>query len=61
MDLWLPCYTQDEIAETVGLSPDAVSLQIGEHRDLASLPNLGKLAATYSEPDWTPPLYNVRN
>ena len=54
---WLACWTQDEIAESEGIS-------VRQFRDLFRISRTGKLPkssqtlATYSEPDWTP-IYNV--
>ena len=55
----MSCATDKEIGEAVGLSPDAVALQVKECRESATLPNIGKVAATFADADWTPPLYNV--
>ena len=48
------CYTEEEIAEAVGLTKQAVSLQTKECQELATWPKLDVLAA-YREPEWTPP------
>lgn len=57
--MWLACYTQDEIAEAVGLTRRHVgeissTLEISE-----TLPKSPKLASTYSDADWKPPLYDI--
>jgi hypothetical protein len=37
-DLWLQCYTQDEIAEAVGVSQMEVSREVGESNKTEALP-----------------------
>lgn len=54
----LACWTQDEIAESEGMSQDAVSLILSEFPELEKLIKSHQTLATYSEPDWTPPIYN---
>ncbi len=58
-DMWLACATQEEIAEAVGIPQQTVADAVRELPDLATLPNPVKVPATYSEIDWTPPIYNV--
>src|SRR5262249_35933511 len=56
-EMWLACYTAEEIAEVVGLKATQVQDEIRlstESSDL-KLP----LKVTFSEEDFTPPLYNV--
>ena len=58
-EMYLACLTQEEIAEVMGLSPDAVSLETKEYRNLETLPKLVKLSALYQEADFNPPLYTA--
>ncbi len=55
--MWLACYTQEEIAEAVGVDQDTVSAETGLLRNPASLPKSVQLLATYADADWTPPLW----
>jgi len=57
-DMWLACYTEEEIAEAVGCNPQTVHNQVEESLKIDNCPKLGVLA-NYQEPDWTPPLYNI--
>lgn len=59
MDLWLQCYTQDEISEKLGISQQLAAKRIKELPQMANLPNVVKLSCLYQEPDYSPPLYNV--
>jgi hypothetical protein len=54
-DLYLKCYTAEEIGHVVGLSKDAVEKEVSLiNEDIRSV---GKV--TFSEPDYAPPIYNV--
>lgn len=55
-DLYLKCYTAEEIADTVGVTRQAL-----EKDDLPQLSeDIRKVAkVTFSEPDYAPPIYNV--
>lgn len=57
--LWLRCWTQEQIAEDVGISQKDVSVKSGDLCDLEGFPSGIKLAALYQDSDWTPPLYDV--
>lgn len=57
--MWLACYTQEEIADAVGVDRTTTSRDLEEVCNLAMLPKSTQLSATYSEPDWTPPIYNL--
>jgi hypothetical protein len=39
--MWFACYTQEEIAEAVELSPEAVRLQLEKSQELENFPKLG--------------------
>lgn len=56
-DLYLACYSQQEIAEIVGLSETDKSLRVsGKMEDL---PNNQKLLANFQEDYFKPPIYSV--
>jgi hypothetical protein len=57
-DMWLACYTQEEIGEAVGCSQDTVALVL---RGMASLPEFVKSdqASASHAVDFDIPLYNV--
>ena len=48
-DLWLACYTQQEIADAVGVSQAEIAADAGELSELAALPKLIKLAALHED------------
>ena len=54
-EMWLACYTQEEIAEAVGAAVGTVNSVCSE---MANLPELNKPAASHLT-DFEPPLYNV--
>jgi predicted transcriptional regulator len=56
--MWLACYTQEEIAEAIGLDQSFVSKQTKELCQTENFPKSIKLSAEYGESDWMPPLYN---
>lgn len=58
-DMWLACYTQDEIAQAVGVSQDAVALETADLREMEKFPKVVKLASSHGDADFTPPIYNV--
>jgi len=55
---WLACWTQDEIAESEGISKGEISGICSEFPELEKLNKSSQTLATYSEPEWTPPIYN---
>lgn len=55
LDMWLKCYTAEEIGEAVGLSKPAVEKEV--NLLLADVLKVGKVQ--FSEPDYTPPIYNI--
>lgn len=57
-DLWLSCYTEEEIAEQVGVSEGTVHELIEKSSEIPSLEKM-RILSEYRDPDWTPPLYNV--
>ena len=56
---WLACWTQDEIADSEGMSQKAVSDILVEFPELEKLLKSAQTLATYAEEGWTPPIYNV--
>jgi len=57
-DLWLACWTEQEIADEVGCDRATVNRLIEEPCKIDSWQKCTVLSE-YREPDWTPPLYNV--
>ena len=58
-DMWLACYTEEEIAEAVGIDQSTVNDMVnGESWETATWQK-SMILAEYREPEWTPPLYNV--
>lgn len=55
-DLWLGCYTMEEIGEAVGLHVRDKALQVS--RKLEDLPNNEKSAAIHAT-EFDPPIYNI--
>ena len=55
-DLWLACRTEQEIAEVVGVTRQAITAQEWQKSDIWQ-----KFAifSQYTDPDWHPPLYDV--
>ena len=54
-EMYLKCYTSEEIGEAVGLSKDQANEQVC--RILEDFPKSVKV--TFSEEDFAPPIYNV--
>jgi len=59
--MWLACYTQQEIADEVGVSKMEISRTLELCNDLESFPKSYKPSALYQEPSWEPPLYDIWN
>lgn len=57
-EMWLACHTQEEIAGQVGVGETTAREYIAKCADLESFPK-ARIFATYAEPDWSPPLYNI--
>jgi ParB-like chromosome segregation protein Spo0J len=58
MAMWLACYTQEEIAEAVGQSQQAIAKELELLPQTESLPKVVQLAISHSD-DFEPPLYNI--
>jgi DNA-binding CsgD family transcriptional regulator len=56
-DLWMACFTAEEIAELVNLSDEAVRKEVSQYSE--GLPKVGKVLADFADEDFSPPLYNV--
>lgn len=56
-DLWLACYTQQEIADLLGVTRDEVR-GLGEIGDIAKFPKPDQSAADHAT-DFTVPIYNI--
>jgi DNA-binding XRE family transcriptional regulator len=57
--MWMACYTQEEIAEKVGVSVGTVNERTKECSNLDKCPKLNKLLALYQDAEWQPPTMNV--
>jgi transcriptional regulator with XRE-family HTH domain len=59
-DMWLACYTEDEIAEKIGVDPKTVRNTLNGEKS-GKKENLQKLLilANHQDPDFTPPIYNI--
>jgi len=55
-DLWLACYTEEEIAEAVGIPVGTLK---GTEWFKMDTWQKSTIFSAYQEPDWTPPIYNV--
>lgn len=58
--MWLACYTQEEIAEAVGISQMEASRETQEINNLEVLPKSLKLSSLYQD-DFEPELYDIWN
>lgn len=59
LEMWMSCYTQEEIAAAVDLPRKTVDDKIGELANLEMFPKSPKLLATFQDELFTTPLYNV--
>lgn len=58
-DMWMACATGDEIAAIVGVTKETVSAFAEESQKSENIPNSDKVAASFQDADFTPPIYNV--
>lgn len=58
-DMWLACYTQQEIADSVGLTRDQVQSQIDTFVDFGNVTDLHKSLPFHLDKDFIKPLFNV--
>lgn len=54
-EMWMACYTQEEIAAAVDLSKEAISNKIELCQDLETFPKVDKLLATFQDEQFTMP------
>lgn len=57
-EMWLACYTEEEIAESVGVTRQTVNSMMAEPQKTATWQKLA-IFSEYRDPDWRPPLYDV--
>ena len=57
-DMWMACYTQEEIAEAVKMAQQTIADRLKVLPNLESFPKSVKLSALYQD-DFSPPIYNV--
>lgn len=58
-DLWLACWTNEEIGVEVGCDEKTVRTVIGESAELPKLRKPDQTVAEHADSDFTPPIYNV--
>jgi len=56
--MWLACYTQQEIADAIGIPRKTVDDTFGESGEIAKLAKTDQSAAEHAT-DFTPPIYNI--
>lgn len=56
--MWLACYTQEEIAEALGLPRETVKDKIGSFGENGNLSKSAKTVADHLT-DFDPPIYNI--
>jgi len=56
---WLACWTREEIGGSEDVGKGTVSEIWSVFADLQKLTKSDQTLATYSEPDWKPPIYNI--
>ena len=59
--MWFACYTQEEIAEEVNMTPKAIANDIESFVVLERLPKLQKNLALFNDPEFEVPIYNIWN
>lgn len=58
-DMWMACYTFEQIAEAVGVSHPTVSRRVESFVQKGHVSNLNKTLSFDRDQNFTPPLYNV--
>lgn len=58
-DMWLACYTQEEIAEAVELDQRSIGRKIQELGNFPNLEKRLKVRALHEEDDWKPPFSDI--
>jgi len=59
-DLWMACYTQEQIAEATGVTHQAIALKLPVLQERFPGTKLAKLSR-FEEETWKPPLYDIWN
>lgn len=59
MDMYLACYSQEEIAAAVDLTRQAITQKIDDYANFGNLAKNCKTLANHEEQDFQVPLYNV--
>ena len=60
-DMWMACYEESEIAEETGMTQQRINQKCSEFTNFCNVAQICKLAATYQEEDFKPPIYNLWN
>lgn len=55
-EMWLACYTQEEIAKAVGIHSEDKTLRLSGKEDIWQK---YQIFATYQDPKWKPPLFDI--
>jgi len=58
-DLWLACWTQEEIAADVAVSRESVSDSFGKVGKVADLTKSDRVVAEHADEHFDPPIYNI--
>lgn len=59
--MWLACYTQEEIAEELNQTQQAIAKSFESLQLLESLPKVVKNLALFNDPEFQLPIYNIWN
>jgi len=60
-DIWLACYTDDEIAELLSEPRKTINDKTKDMANLENFPISPKLLSQYQDVDWQPQLYDIWN
>lgn len=58
-DMWMACYTQEEIAKAAGVTKETISEHLEVCQKMETFPKSDKLSANFQDEDFKPPLYNI--
>jgi len=58
-DMWMACYSLEEIGEAVGVTAKTVDNEIRECVNLETLPKLQKVSSSFQDADFETPIYNI--
>ena len=59
--MWLACYTDQEIGDTVEHTQQSINKKIPTLQLLENFPKVVKLSLSYQDADWSPQLYDIWN